>query len=293
MLDGYARRGLDLAAQRNEAQNVQRIDLDGTVLAYSDRGSGSPVLFIHGSGAYSEMVEPVLDELPDGVRAIAYDRRGFGASPGRLARRLGEHVDEAASLLQAVDAVPATIVGSSSGGVLALRLAVARPELVKALVLIEPAYQMAVVPSASASAALARVHLRWALRRDPEGAALHLYRWTTRYESGGNQFDAYPERWRRTALGHARTALNELMQVAMPAPPRSALRQITKPTAVLIGDTGLPVFHRTARRALRAIPGAREVPVPGAAHLVYTDQPAACAAAIAEVAGVVGESPAR
>jgi pimeloyl-ACP methyl ester carboxylesterase len=269
---------------------MQTIDLDGTVLAYSDLGSGSSVLLIHGSGAYSELFEPMLGELPDGVRAIAYDRRGFGASPGRLARRLGEHVDEAAALLQALDAAPATVVGSSSGGVLALRLAVARPELVKSLVLIEPAYQMALVPSASASVAIGRVNLRWALRRDLEGAALRLYRWTTRYASGGNQFDAYPERWKRTALGHARTALHEVMQVAMPAPPRSALRQITKPTAVLIGDAGLPACHRTARRALRAIPGAREVPVPGAAHLVYTDQPAACAAAIGEVAGVVGES---
>jgi len=61
---------------------------------------------------------------------------------------------------------------------------------------------------------------------------------------------------------------------------------------VLIGDAGVPVFHRTARRALRAVPGAREVPVPGAAHLVYTDQPTACVAAIVDAATAVTE-PAR
>jgi pimeloyl-ACP methyl ester carboxylesterase len=51
---------------------------------------------------------------------------------------------------------------------------------------------------------------------------------------------------------------------------------------VLIGDAGLPVFHEASRRALRAIPQAREVTVPGAAHFVYTDEPAVCAAAIVD-----------
>lgn len=263
---------------------MQTIEIGDAVLAYTERGSGSPVLLIHGSGTYSRTFEPVLDELPDDVRAIAYDRRGFGASTGPPARGLGEHVEEAAALLEALDAAPATVLGSSTGGVVALRLAVARPELVSALVLVEPAFQMALVPSAAASAAIIRVNLRWALRRDPEGAAFHFYRWATEYSSGGNQFDAYPEDWKQAARAHARTALRELPQVAVSGPTRSALRRLSMSTTVLIGDAGQPVFHRTARRALRAIPGAREVAVPGAAHLAFTDKPDICAAAIVDAA---------
>lgn len=265
------------------------IDLSGTPLAYTERGSGTTALLIHGSGAYSEIFEPLLDHLPTDVRAIAYDRRGFGASVGPPAGGLRAHVEDAAALLEALDAAPATIVGSSAGGPLALRLAVARPDLVSALVLIEPAYQLALLPSHSASLAISRMMLRWALRRDVEGAALRFYRWTTAYSDGGNQYDGYPERWQRTALGHSRTALREVIQSAAPSPPRSALQRIAKPTAVVIGDAGQPVFHRSARRALDAIPGAREVPAPGAAHLVYTDQPGVCAAAITELAAGLGE----
>lgn len=249
---------------------MRTIDTGSGALAYSERGTGSPVLVVHGSGTYSATFDPLLDELPEGVRAIAYDRRGFGASSAPLARRLSDHVEDAAVLLEALDAAPATIFGSSSGGVLALQLALARSDLVSGLVLVEPAFQMALTPSVSASAALTRVYLRWGLRRDPEGAALHFYRWATGYSDGGNQFDAYPEHWRRTAIGHAAATLRELLQVAKPGPPRSALRQLSVPTTILIGDIGRPVFHRTARRALRAIPGAREVPVPDAAHLAYT-----------------------
>jgi pimeloyl-ACP methyl ester carboxylesterase len=203
---------------------------------------------------------------------------------GPPARRLDAHVEDAAALIEALDAAPATIVGSSTGGVLALRLAVARSDLVSALVLIEPAYQLALVPSISASLAIGRVMLRWTLRRDAEGAALRFYRWATGYPDGRNQYDAYPERWQKTALGHARAALRELLQAAVPGPPRSALMRIAKPTAVVIGDAGVAVFRRCARRALEAIPGAYEIPAPGAAHLVYTDQPSVCAAAIVDVA---------
>lgn len=272
---------------------METIELDGAPLAYSQRGSGPPVLLIHGAGTYSETFEPLLDELPDGVRAIAYDRRGFGASTSRPARTLGRHVADAAALLERIDAAPATVVGSSSGGLLALRLAVARPDLVAALVLIEPVYQLAFVPSASASATMARVYLRWALRRDLHGAALHFYRWATRYSDGRNQFDAYPERWKRTGMAHAGAVLRELPLAPLSGPSRSALGRIAKPVTVLIGDAGQPVFHRTADRALRAIPGARKVDVPGAAHLLYTDEPAACAAAIVDTVGSAQETVSR
>ena len=258
------------------------IEVNGAPLACTERGSGSPVLFIHGTGSNSGTFEPVLEHIPEAVRAITYDRRGYGSSEGAPARRLGEHVQDAAALLEALDARPATVVGSSSGGVLALRLAVARPDLVSALVLIEPAYQAALVPSPSTAFAIGRVMLRWALRRDPEGAALRYYRWATGYADGGNQFDACPEEWQRTAVNDARTALREMVQAMVPGPGTAAVRRIARPTSVLIGDAGLSVFHEASRRALRAIPQAREVTVPGAAHFVYIDEPAVCAAAIVD-----------
>lgn len=261
---------------------MEVVHLRGSPIAYGERGSGPPVLLIHGSGTFAATFEPLLDELPERIRAIAYDRRGFAGSANAPPGSFGAHVDDAAALLETLETGPATIVGSSAGGVLAMRLAVERPDLVSSLVLIEPAYQLALVPSASSMTTMARANLRWALRRDPKGAALYFYRWATGYQGGGNQFDSYPEEWRRIGLGHARAALRELPQAAVPSPTRSALRRIAKPTQVLIGDIGQPVFRRTARRALSTIPGAREVPIPGAAHLLYTDQPAATAAAIVD-----------
>lgn len=261
---------------------MDHFDVNGASIAYSVRGEGAPVLFIHGSGTYSEQFGSVLDELGDGVRAIVYDRRGFASSSGARSRSFSGHVSDAIALIDSVVGGPVTLVGSSAGGVLALRIAVERPDLVSGLVLIEPAFQMALTPSLGANAALGRVNARWLLLRDPEGAALAFYRWATTYKDGGNQFDAYPEEWRSQAVRHASSVLRELTQLVRPAPSRRALASIAVPTSVVVGDAGLSVFQRTARRALRAIPNAVEVPAPGAAHLVYTDQPAICARAITD-----------
>ena len=55
------------------------LEIDGVQLAYEERGSGPPVLLVHGTGG------AVWDPLPEllataGYRAIYYNRRGFGAS---------------------------------------------------------------------------------------------------------------------------------------------------------------------------------------------------------------------
>jgi pimeloyl-ACP methyl ester carboxylesterase len=269
---------------------MDHLEVDGASLAHRIQGDGPTVLFIHGSGTYSDQFESVLEELTGQFRTVVYDRRGFAASGGPGASSLTDHVSDAIALIDAVAGRPVTLVGSSAGGVLALRIAVERPDLVNALVLLEPAFQMALTPSLRANAALARIHARWLLRRDPKGAALLFFRWATRYQDGRNQFDSYPDAWQAQAIEHGPSALRELGQLVRPIPSRRSLRSIRVPCTVVIGDAGLPVFHRTARRALRAIPGAVEVPAPGAAHLVYTDQPAICARAVAETVQRVGLS---
>lgn len=72
-----------------------------------------------------------------GHRVISYDRRGFGRSPGPPASRKADHVAAAAALLEELDAEPAAALGWSAGGVVALGLAVERPDLVSALILVE------------------------------------------------------------------------------------------------------------------------------------------------------------
>ena len=91
---------------------------DGTELFYNDWGSGKPVVLIHGWPLNSEMWEyqaPVL--AANGLRVIAYDRRGFGKSGQPWS---GYDYDTLAgdlnTVIEALDLQGATLVGFSMGG---------------------------------------------------------------------------------------------------------------------------------------------------------------------------------
>ena len=52
----------------------------GVELSVVERGSGTPVLLIHGLASDAEAMAPVAEALAAEARVIAYDRRGYGAS---------------------------------------------------------------------------------------------------------------------------------------------------------------------------------------------------------------------
>jgi pimeloyl-ACP methyl ester carboxylesterase len=265
--------------------------VNGVTLRYEERGEGPAVLFLHGTGASSFIWERSLAQLPPGRRLITYDRRGFGGSSGAVARRLGDHVEDAAALLRHLGAEPAVVVTQSGGAPVALQLAISHPDLVSGLVMAEPAYQVVLHPSLSVSRAMTSMLARWLLGRDPEAAAVGYYRWASRFTTGGNAYDGYPEEWRSTATAHARATLREVLQLISPSPGAKAVRGLSVPTTLLVGDISEPVFRRTTRRVHRLLPHARIVKVSQTSHLIPADQPVAFASAVADALRIDASGP--
>lgn len=104
-------------------------------------GRGDPVVLIHGLGNSSLVWRRVITGLARGHRVVAPDLPGFGhSSPVRTDRLLDVYVDFVAELIERTGrGVPAALVGNSTGGAVALRVALARPSLVSRLVLVDPA----------------------------------------------------------------------------------------------------------------------------------------------------------
>ncbi|WP_299444951.1 alpha/beta fold hydrolase [uncultured Phycicoccus sp.] len=116
--------------------------VNGAGLHYESRGEGPAILGIHGTPSSSALWLDAAARLAEHGRCIVYDRRGFpGSDPPAPGARLDldDHVADAAALLHALTATPALVVGRSTGGLVALRLAQQHPGLVRGLVLLEPA----------------------------------------------------------------------------------------------------------------------------------------------------------
>src|ERR1700742_1618236 len=106
-------------------------------LAYEDRGTGEPVVFIAGSGGPGRTWLPhqVPAFLSAGYRAITFDNRGIGATGSAEGFTTQTMVADTAALIESLGAAPARIVGVSMGAFIAQELMVVRPELVSAAVL--------------------------------------------------------------------------------------------------------------------------------------------------------------
>ena len=107
---------------------------------YHVGGAGEPLLLLHGlSGSAGNWVE-LLPELLERHRVLAVDLPGHAGS-GRLPRgaSTADFAAAAAAVLEAETAGLALVAGHSFGGLVALRLAQGRPELVRGLLLVSPA----------------------------------------------------------------------------------------------------------------------------------------------------------
>jgi pimeloyl-ACP methyl ester carboxylesterase len=117
---------------------VGTVSVDDVTLAYSEIGSGYPIVFISGLGATMDTWNPpVLERLAEQYRVVIFDHRdtGFSGSSGRplsiplLAR-------DAAVLIDALGISSACLLGHSMGASIAQELALGRPEKVTGLVLV-------------------------------------------------------------------------------------------------------------------------------------------------------------
>jgi 3-oxoadipate enol-lactonase len=108
-------------------------EVRGTRLRWFDAGQGTCVALIHGFGGAASNWTLVAPALAEHCRVLVPELPGHGGSSAlpAPAARLDPYADRMAPLLDG----PAVLVGHSLGGVVALRMALRRPDLVRGLVL--------------------------------------------------------------------------------------------------------------------------------------------------------------
>lgn len=147
---------------------------DGTTLVYEDRGRGAPpIVLVHSLGTHEDYRHQI-DHFTQQHRVIAPDLAGFGVStvPAHHELTFASWVDDLAWLLKRLQIRSATIVGHSMSGAIVLDLAAAYPELVGAVVLLDPVPIVPLPPFRQGVSGLVEAlkgpHYRDALRRFAE-----------------------------------------------------------------------------------------------------------------------------
>jgi pimeloyl-ACP methyl ester carboxylesterase len=135
------------------------VEVQGVKLHYIERGSGSPIVLLHGNGVTSQdwEISGILDGLVADHRVIAFDRPGFGYSerPKNVEWTPVQQAHLLHAALMQLDITRPVIVGHSWATLVALALALEYPADVRGLVLLSGYYFPTLrfdVPFASATA---------------------------------------------------------------------------------------------------------------------------------------------
>jgi pimeloyl-ACP methyl ester carboxylesterase len=267
------------------------VEVAGTRLHYVERGSGRPVVMIHGSdGVLQDFTLTIFDSVATGFHALAFDRPGHGYS----GRPLGEPMTltMAARLIhQACTELGLTrpiMMGHSYGGAVALQYALDYPADLSGLVLLAPAcYSDGVSHLRSGRRAMKVLGpvlgrtLFVPLGRMMEPAIIKPSfdpdPVDTAYMEILREFSPRPEQFRSLAdevvmMGEGLDALVD------------RYHDISVPTVVVAGDAdGMTEMPFSGNRLVGQIPKAELVVLPGAGHMVHHVHPEATLAALRRV----------
>jgi len=245
--------------------------LNGVTLHYEVTGDVAhrpALVFVNSLGSDLRIWRAVIDRLAGEYAMLAYDLRGHGLSDlGPLPLTIVDHATDLAALIEHVGMRRAIVCGVSAGGQVALALAAARPDLLRALVLCDTAAvigtaaywdaRIANIEAGGLDAVADAVLERWftAAFRRPENPAYAGYR---------NMFV------RQSAAGYIATA-RAVRDADLVAP----AGRLALPTLCLAGEADTSTPPALVENLARLIPGARFELIEGAGHLPCIEQPAA------------------
>jgi pimeloyl-ACP methyl ester carboxylesterase len=241
------------------------------VVAYEERGSGAPVVFLHGAGLTHRLWEPQIEVLGAHYRCVAVDLRGHGGSRGIAPGdeyRCDDLALDVVGLLDALGIDRAHIVGLSLGGLVAQLLALDHPGRVRTLVTMGAASSARPDPVQSLLTTVSGAYLLRRLRRP--GAM----EWVAKV--GARSWTRVPE---TRAYMLADCAGNDPVEFAriwrgvMRYEVRARLHEIGVPLLAIAGARDR--LRRQVRAGVKLMPHARYAEVAGAGHLTNRDAPGA------------------
>ena len=267
-------------------------DVDGVSIYYEEKGSGAPLVFVHGIPTDYRAWRAQMEPFSRGRRVFAISRRyaAPNARQGDLSdSTVHNNAVDLKGFIEKTTGGPVDLVGHSYGGFVSAFLTADHPDLVRSLVLVEPAISTLLVADQASSAQALGL-----LFRSPS-VALSARRFLTKslapslkalengeleravelnadgIQGSDGAFRALPEDVRKMMLDNAKT-VGEL-KTTFPRFTAKEAGLISRPTLVVNGAVGALFLNRIGALMSQAVPGAKRVVVPGSKHFPHMENP--------------------
>ncbi len=244
--------------------------VNGNQYSYEEKGSGAPVVFAHGLTFDRHMWDPQVETLSSRYRCISYDFLGHGGSSvGAEGYSLEDEAENLHVLMEQWGVSPAHIVGLSMGGMVAMRLALAHPEDVRSLALLDTSAEAEVpeqVPQYEGMAAMAKA-------QGPAAVvdAVMPIMFSQAFVQG--QPDSFARERQRFVDLNTDGIVLATQAVARRTSVVEGISQIKAPTLVIVGSADISTTPDKAQRIVEGIAGARLETIAGSGHLTAIEQP--------------------
>ena len=246
---------------------TQTLELSESSTELYRKGDGPTLLLIMGAGTGKAAWYPIIDLLADEVDCVTFDNRGVGAASDITEPlTIDLLAADAAEVIEQLDEGPVHVGGVSLGGMIAMRLASERPDLVKSLTL-----------HSTAAALDGRVHDVNEFRMSiiDSGAPLSALReFVALWSEGSIGLDfELPSSSVATEAFNRENYFNHMSAARTHAMTTEELVRISAPTLITVGSDDILTTTENAEHLHRSIAGSTLLTVEGAGHGYYISDP--------------------
>jgi len=255
---------------------VPQGDLNGWSYAYTDEGSGPPIILLHGLEMDRTLFDHQVDALRDRYRVVTIDAPGHGESASvPVGIDFYGYGDMVAGVAEQLGVDSAVWGGQSMGGFTILRLVPRRPELFKGMILIDTQAHAEDPDKLAQYEAFLSVALESGVTEDLVNILLLVYFSQTFADSPES------DGWRKKLLETDVKAEHAMIRAVFDRDDVHArLGEMNIPAVVIHGAEDVAIEIERGEELARDLPDATFVPIPGAGHASCYEAPSLVNAAI-------------
>jgi len=257
---------------------MQTLRVNGYDMAYLEVGKGPPLVCVHGTLGDFRTWYAVLGPLSEKRRVISVSLRHFfpehwdGAGNDYL---MSQHVADVVAFIGQIEPRPVDLMGHSRGGHIAFRVAQARPDLLRRVVLAEPGGELdgSLNPAAATSGpsplAARFPNAAEKVRSGDIDGAMNLF---VDMIDGEGAWARLPTAAKQQLRDNAFTLIGQVGESRKPYAKAEA-ESITTPTLLICGGDTKGKLSLIWRALAEHIPGAKTAIIPGTRHWMFEQAP--------------------